>query len=149
MSLHSYSKCWVHLIWCTLNREPILSTKEIRKKVSDYLFKYCSEKNIYMKTNYVNNEHVHSLIDLPTNLSIEELMHLIKGSSSHWINENKLCLQKFHWGRGYAAFSISESNISKVVKYIEEQEEHHRAKSFLEEYQSFISMYGLRYIQEL
>ena len=148
MSLHSYSKCWLHLIWGTLNREKILSSKEIRNQLSSYLYEYAASKSIYMKKNFVNNEHVHALIELPTSMSIEGIMHLIKGNSSHWINENKLTSTKFSWGRGYCALSISESGISKVVKYIESQEEHHRAKSFADEYQAFIKAYGMKYEAE-
>ncbi len=148
MSLHSYSKCWLHLIWGTLNREKILSSKEIRNQLSSYLYEYAASKSIYMKKNFVNNEHVHALIELPTSMSIEGIMHLIKGNSSHWINENKLTCTKFSWGRGYCALSISESGISKVVKYIESQEEHHRAKSFADEYQAFIKAYGMKYEAE-
>lgn len=148
MSLHSYSKCWLHLIWGTLNRERILSSNGIRKQLSSYLYEYSASKKIYMKKNFVNCEHVHALIELPTNYSIEDVMHLIKGNSSHWINENKLTNTKFSCGRGYCALSISESGISKVVKYIESQEEHHRMKSFTDEYQAFIKVYGMKYKAE-
>lgn len=86
MSLHSYSRCWLHLIWGTLNREKILP-KEAASRVSRYLTDYAKDKGFYMKINYVNADHVHALIDLPTGLSIEELMQLLKGSSSHWVNE--------------------------------------------------------------
>lgn len=146
MSLHSYSKCWLHLIWGTLNREKFLNTAEIRKRVSRYLYQYAESKNIFVKKIYVNSEHVHALIDLPTKLSIEEVMHLLKGSSSHWINENNISIGKFSWGRGYAAFSVSESALHKVTNYIEQQEEHHRVKSFSEEYAEFINAYGMKYI---
>ncbi|MEW6507785.1 MAG: transposase [Bacteroidota bacterium] len=101
-----------------------------------------------MKKNYVNSEHVHAIIDLPTNLSIEEVMHLLKGSSSHWINNKKYFAAKFNWGRGYAALSVPESALDKVVKYIEGQEEHHRTKSFLEEYEAFIKVYGMKYLAD-
>ena len=59
-------------------------------KLSAYLTQYSAEKRIYIKINYVNADHVHALIDLPTGLCIEEVVHLLKGSSSHWINENSL-----------------------------------------------------------
>jgi REP element-mobilizing transposase RayT len=78
MSLHSYSRCWLHLIWGTLNREKILP-KEAASRVSNYLTDYAKDKGFYMKINYVNADHVHTLIDLPTGLSIEELMQLLKG----------------------------------------------------------------------
>jgi REP element-mobilizing transposase RayT len=94
---------WIHLIWGTLNREKLLA-KEAAQGVSAYLTEYAKAKGIYMKINYVNADHVHALIDLPTSLSVEELMQLWKGSSSHWINENNLVPGKFAWGRGYAAF---------------------------------------------
>jgi putative transposase len=68
-----------------------------------------------MKINYVNAEHVHVLIDLPTNLSIEECTKLIKGSSSHFVNQERLYNNRFTWARGYGAFSVSESNVDKVV----------------------------------
>lgn len=145
MSIHSYSKCWLHLVWGTLNREHILSNKDVRKQISSYLYEYSFTKNIYMKKNFVNSEHVHVLIDLPTNQSIESVMHLLKGNSSHWINENKLTKTSFSWGRGYCALSVSESAVEKVSRYIENQEEHHCAKEFTEEYTAFINAYGMKY----
>ncbi len=72
MSIHSYSRCWLHLIWTTLDREPML-VKPAAAKTSTYLADYALQKGIYMKVNYVNPEHVHTLIDLPTNKSIEDL----------------------------------------------------------------------------
>jgi REP element-mobilizing transposase RayT len=96
-----------------------------------------------MKINYVNADHVHALIDLPTGLSIEELMQLLKGSSSHWINANNVLTGKFAWGRGYGAFSVSESNVARVAAYIAGQEEHHRVRGFAEELGEFLDRHGL------
>ena len=96
-----------------------------------------------MHVNYVNPEHVHALIDLPTNLSIVECLKLLKGSSSHFINQKIITRGGFSWGRGYGAFSFSESNVDKVVQYIKNQKEHHKVKSFTEEYDEFIKKYGL------
>ena len=73
MSLHSYSRVWLHLIWATLERRPLLS-KATAVKISDYLSQYATQKGIYMKINYVNPEHVHALVDLPTHLCLEEMM---------------------------------------------------------------------------
>jgi putative transposase len=145
MSLHSYSKVWLHLIWSTHNKEKVL-LKDVRKQVSNFLYNYAEEKEIYMKTNYVNAEHVHALVDLPTTLSIDECLKLLKGSSSHYINDNRLVNNKFRWARGYGAFSVSESQLKKVVDYINNQEEHHRTKSFTEEYKLFMKKYGIKYV---
>ena len=76
-------------------------------RVSGFLTEYAEANGIYMKINYVNPEHVHALIDLPTRYSIEDVFKLLKGASSHWINENALLRGKFGWGRGYGAFSVS------------------------------------------
>ena len=101
MSVHSYSRCWLHLIWGTLNREKLLN-KEAAARLSRYLTEYADTKGVYMKINYVNADHVHALVDLPTNLSIEELIQLLKGNSSHWVNANntvegEICVGKRLW----------------------------------------------------
>ena len=98
-----------------------------------------------MKINYVNSEHVHALIDLPTKYSIEETVKLLKGASSHWVNKNRIVRAKFYWGRGYGAFSVSHSSVDAVSKYIANQEEHHRRKTFAEEYEQFVRVYGLQW----
>jgi putative transposase len=147
MSLHSYSKVWIHLVWGTLDREPMLS-KSAASKASAWLGEYAAEKKIYLKANYFNADHVHALIDLPTSLCIEDAVHLFKGASSHWINEQKLVPGKFSWGRGYGAFSVSESAMPEVVGYIAGQEEHHRKRSFADELKLFVERYGLEWREE-
>ena len=144
MSLHSYSRVWLHLVWATLERRPIL-TKNSAVKLSNFLHEYASEKGIYMKINYVNLDHVHAVVDLPTRLSIEEMMHLLKGASSHWINQSNLLPCKFAWGRGYGAFSVSHSGVDAVAKYIAAQEEHHHKRGFSEELRLLVERYGLRW----
>ena len=101
-----------------------------------------------MKVNFVNADHVHALVDLPTALSIEKLMQLLKGSSSHWIDSNNVTTGKFAWSRGYGALSVSESNVDQVARYIAQQEEHHRVRSFAEELKEFIDRHGLRWEDE-
>src|SRR5882724_678728 len=113
MSTHSYSRCWLHLIGETLRREPMLD-KRAAAQASANLSKYSHEKGIYMKINYFNADHTHALIDLPTNLTIEQVIQLLKGSTSHWINQNRLVKGRFAWGRGYGAFSVSHSDIDRV-----------------------------------
>jgi putative transposase len=94
-----------------------------------------------MKINYVNADHVHVLVELPTSLSVE-------GSSSHWINANNMIRGKFAWGRGYGAFSVSQSIITRVAAYIAGQEAHHRLRSFSDELKEFINRHGLRWHAE-
>jgi REP-associated tyrosine transposase len=123
-------------------------TKPAAVKASRFLTAYALEKNIYLKINYFNAEHVHALIDLPTNKTIEQVVQLFKGSSSHWINEHKLLHGKFSWGRGYGAFSVSHSHVDRVAKYIATQEDHHRRRSFNDEFELFVKKYGLEWQQD-
>lgn len=130
------------MIWATLNRERMLPPAAAIK-VSNFLSEYAKEKGIYMKINFVNPDHVHALIDLPTNLTMEDVAKLFKGASSHWINESDLINGRFGWGRGYGAFSVSHSDVPRVAKYIAGQSEHHQTKTFVEEYQRFVKVYEL------
>ncbi len=144
MSLHAYSRVWLHLVWATLERRPLIS-KTAAPKLSEHLHQYASAKGIYMKTNYVNADHVHVMVDLPTSLAIDELMQLFKGESSHWVNQANLLGCKFAWGRGYGAFSVSHSGVGEVTKYIARQEDHHRHRGFAEELQLLVERYGLKW----
>jgi putative transposase len=147
MSLHSYSRVWLHLVWTTLERRRLLD-KSAAAKLSAYLHEYAKEKGIYMKINFVNADHVHVLIDLPTNLAIEDMMQLLKGNSSHWVNEQNLTVGKFGWGRGYGVFSVSESVVPEVCAYIAGQEEHHRKRSFADELKLFVERHGLQWRED-
>jgi REP-associated tyrosine transposase len=147
MSIHSYSRCWIHLIWGTLNREKLLN-KKAAAGLSRFLGEYAEKQGVYMKINFVNADHVHALVDLPTAFSIEKLVQLLKGSSSHWINSNNIVTGKFAWGRGYGAFSVSQSNVDQVAAYIAQQEEHDRVRTFAEELREFIDRHALRWKNE-
>ena len=98
-----------------------------------------------MKIDYVNRDHVHVLVDLPATLAIDQMMQLLKGSSSHWINEGNPLACKFAWARGYGAFSVSHSAVGEVAKYIATQEEHHQKRSFSEELRLLVDRYELRW----
>ncbi len=143
MSMHSYTRVWLHLVWGTLKREHLLSTEDARKKLSTYLYDYSNKHGIFMNVNYVNSDHIHALIDLPTNLSLENMMQHYKGSSSHWISQSNILPGKFAWGRGYAIYYVYHSKRKKVRDYILNQIEKKKKKTFNEEYDSFIEKHGL------
>jgi putative transposase len=109
MSAHSYSRCWIHLIWGALGREKLLN-QTAAARVSRYLNEYAEDKSVYMKINYVNADHVHTLIDLPTALSIEELMQFPKRKLVPLDQLKRHYHGKIRLGQGYGAFSVSESN---------------------------------------
>lgn len=138
-----FVKVWIHFVWSTKNREPYL-TDEIRQKVFRHIRENALKKDIHL--DFINGytNHVHCLISLGTAQTIEKIVQLIKGESSFWINKNNLCKTKFEWQDEYFAVSVSESNLESVRKYIANQEEHHKAKSFDEEFQGFMKRAGFQ-----
>lgn len=131
-------KVWLHFVWSTKDRHPYL-TDEVRQRVFDHIRANGKAKDIYI--DFINGwvDHVHCLISLGSDQTIEEIMRLIKGESSHWINKNKLTRSRFEWQNEYFVASVSESNLLAVRKYIAEQEKHHQQVSFDEEFASFLS----------
>ena len=136
-------KVWVHFVWSTKNREPYLSD-EIRHKVFQHIRDNAKAKEIYLDIIGGFVDHVHCLVSLGTNQTIEKTMQLIKGESSFWINKHRLCKSKFEWQDEYFAVSVSESVLENVRKYIANQEEHHRAKSFDDEFEGFMKKAGFQ-----
>ncbi len=86
-------------------------------------------------------DHIHMLIGLRPDQALSALVQNIKSETSKWINENNFCEGKFHWQDGFGAFSYSKSQLSNLIRYIINQEEHHHKKTFLEEYKSFLKAF--------
>lgn len=138
-----YVKVWLHFVWATKNREAYL-TDDIRLKVFQHLRENAREKGIFI--DFINGyvDHVHCLISLGTDQTIEKIMQLLKGESSFWINKNNLCQSKFGWQDEYFVVSVSESVIDKVRDYIGNQEEHHRKQTFQDEFEGFLVKAGFQ-----
>ncbi len=90
-------------------------------------------------------DHLHVFFGFRPNQSLSDLMRIVKGESSEWINEQKLNSSLFRWQEGYGAFSYSRSQVKVVAQYIENQEKHHRKKTFLEEYKDFLENFEVEY----
>ncbi len=142
-----YIRIWIHIIWATKNREKII-TKELKPKLIQHIKENAKEKNIYIDFINCEPEHLHATISLGASQTISKVAQLLKGESSNWINRNKLIPGYFEWQDEYIAISVSESMIDKVRDYIKNQAEHHRKKSFAEEYEVFISKYGFAKFQK-
>jgi REP element-mobilizing transposase RayT len=137
----SYTKIWIHLIFSTKNREYYIDS-ELKTKLIPHIKENAASKKIYIDSLNCTSDHIHILLSLGTEQAISNTARLIKGESSFWINKNKLCKYKFEWQEEYLAFSVSESIVNKVREYIKNQEEHHKKKTFDEEYQLFMKKYG-------
>jgi putative transposase len=136
-----YVRVWVHLIWSTKNRTPIL-TNGVREKIFSHIKENAAEKEIYLDTIDGTTDHVHALISLGADQTISKVTQLLKGESSHWVNNQGLLKGKFEWQDEYIAVSVGESTVGKVREYIRNQHEHHRTKTFAREYEEFIVKYG-------
>ena len=135
-----YIKIWIHLVWATKNRQHYLN-KEIRQQVFEHIKENAQTKGIFI--DHINGyvEHVHCLVSLNSDQNIATITNLLKGESSFWINKNKLTKTKFGWQDEYFAASVSHSQVDKVRQYIRNQEEHHKMKTFQQEYDEFVSKY--------
>jgi len=136
------TKIWIHLIFGTKDRFPIIDSS-LEPKLFDHIA-HLLETDFESKVKIINGtpDHVHILFLQSHNYSVAEIVKNIKGNSSHWVNQNELIKGRFSWQTGYGAFSVSESMIRDVMKYIENQKEHHRKLSFAEEYKRFEEKYG-------
>ena len=132
--------------------EPRFRSSLIQSSWENDLYKYITgivQKNTH-KMIAINGmpDHVHILIGFRTTQSIADLMQDVKSGSSKWINDNKLCTNRFEWQSGYGAFSYSKPELHNVATYIENQKEHHRKETFLDEYRSLLKEFDVEFEEQ-
>jgi putative transposase len=142
--MHSFSSCYVHVVFSTKDRRRHISPA-LQLRLWPYLGGIARENK--MKAIEIGGveDHVHALISLPSTMSIAKAVQLLKGNSSKWIHDTFPEMMTFGWQEGYAAFSIGISGISDTVAYIQNQADHHRKKTFQEEFVAFLKKHGLEY----
>ncbi len=138
----AYVKNWLHCVWGTKYRIHFLSD-EILRKVIVHIKTNAKDKSINIDSLNGHREHIHCLIKLNPDQTLSKVIQLIKGESSFWINKNELTKYKFEWAVEYFAISISESHLPRVRGYIKNQGEHHRRKTWDEEYNELFSESGI------
>ena len=138
----SYIKVYVHLVWSTKKRYPYLYSKEIRLQVWKHIRENAEKKGIFI--DFVNgySDHCHCLVSLASDQTISNIVKLIKGESTFWINKQKIIAERFEWQDEYFAVGVSESMIDKVREYLKNQEAHHSKKTWNDEYEEFILRHG-------
>jgi len=134
----------IHLIFSTKNREALLSD-DLRAELNAYMATVI--RNLDCHPVIINSvaDHAHILAGLSRTLSVSEVVKDIKTATSRWIKSRDRALDTFAWQKGYAAFAVSASNIQNVREYIANQTEHHRIKSFQEEYRAFLNRHGVAF----
>lgn len=140
----SLSNIYIHLIFSTKDRFPFLND-DVRGELHAYMATVL--KNLNCPSVLINSveDHAHILFKLGRTVTLAKAVEEVKKSSSKWIKPKSAMLGKFSWQAGYGAFSVSESNVEAVADYIRQQEEHHRVKTFQEEFREFLSKNKIDY----
>ena len=141
---NTFSQIYIHAVFAVKSRENL-----INNNWKDELYKYiCGIVNNNQQKVYAINgvpDHVHILVSIKPNLLLSDLIRDIKSSSSKWINSKQLVKRKFYWQEGFGSFSVSQSQLDKVIGYIDNQEVHHQKLSFKKEYIGLLESYKIVY----
>ena len=143
----SLVKNYVHIVFSTKHREPLISVAH-EKELHSYLGGICKalECNPIRVGGYT--DHIHILCLLSKKMALVKLIEEVKGHSSKWMKTRDESLKNFYWQNGYGAFSVNPSEIETVVAYIENQKEHHSKKTFQDEYRAFLKKYHVEYDEQ-
>jgi REP element-mobilizing transposase RayT len=141
---NTYTSLHYHVIFSTKNREPRLQA-EIEQRVWAFIGGIVrAHKMTALQVGGIE-DHIHALVTAPPTIAPFQIAQYLKGDSSKWIQQEFLALRNFRWQDGYGAFTVSKSNIPEVISYIQDQREHHRKKTFQEEYRDFLHENGIEY----
>ena len=140
----TYTQIRIHIIFSTYQREPLID-EPFREEVERYLAGTIAALNQKLLALYCMPDHVHILSGLTPDISLSDFVQKVKANSSRFINSKNWFPGKFRWQKGYGAFSYSKSQTAGVVDYILNQPEHHRTKTFAEEYISFLKKFDVEF----
>jgi putative transposase len=140
----SLANIYIHLIFSTKDRFPFLCEK-VRPDLHAYMAAVLANLKCPVITLNSVEDHVHILFKLARTVTVAKAVEDVKKSSSKWIKTQGVTFGKFAWQAGYCAFSVSESNTPQVEQYIKNQQEHHRTKSFQDEYREFLRKHNIEF----
>lgn len=138
---HTYAQNVMHVVFSTKERQRLID-KKFQPRMWSYVGGICKGEGIFVHAIGGMEDHIHLLIQIPPALSVAKAVMTIKANSSKWASELG---REFAWQQGYGAFGVSWSNIPKVVRYIENQEKHHKRRSFEQEFIAFLKKHGFEY----
>ena len=140
----SFGSLHFHLVFSTKNREPMIDA-EFQGRLYEYIGGILrAEKSVLLAAGGMP-DHVHLLVSLSRELSIADTLRLVKANSSKWVHETFRDRGAFAWQTGYGAFSVSFSNLPDVKSYIARQAEHHRVRTFQDEFREFLRRHELEW----
>lgn len=138
----SHVRILIHAVWGVKNHQSLLK-KEKKEILFAHIQENAQQKGLFILQIGGGDDHVHCLLSLNADMSLSKVVQLIKGESAFWANQQKLFSGKFEWAKEYFGISVSPSMVQEVRAYIKKQEEHHRTKTFEQEYQEFLKAVGL------
>jgi putative transposase len=141
---NTFTQIYIQIVFAVKGRQNLIASSR-REELHKYITGIVQNRDQKMLSIFAMPDHIHILVGLKASVSISDLVRDIKTGSSKYINDNKWVMGKFNWQEGFGAFSYSKSHIDNVVKYIINQEEHHKAKSFKEEYIEFLEKFDIEY----
>lgn len=141
---HSYISALYHCVFSTKERRKTI-TKELQERLWPYMGGIARENNMRALEIGGVEDHVHLLLSIPSTLSIAKAMQLIKGGSSKWVHDTIPAHNNFEWQEGYGAFTVGVSQVPDTKVYIANQREHHRTRTFQEEFIAFLEKHGIEY----
>jgi putative transposase len=139
---NTYTQIYVQIVFAVKGRQNLIA-KQSREELHKYITGIVQKRGQKMLAIFAMPDHVHILIGMKTGIAISDLVRDIKAVSSKFINENNWVRGRFNWQEGYGAFSYSKSSIDTVIKYILNQEEHHKKQTFKEEYIEFLEKFEI------
>ncbi len=141
---HTYTSQLMHCAFSTKNRLPVI-IPELRNRLHTYIGGIAEQNDMYALSVGGVADHVHILLSIKPTMSLSKAMQLIKGGSSLWVHETFPSITDFAWQEGYGAFSVGVSQKPDTIAYIENQEEHHRQRTFQEEYRLILQRHGIEW----
>lgn len=141
---NTYSQIYIQIVFAVRGRENLIA-KENQEELHKFITGIVSNREQKLLAIFAMPDHVHILIGMKPNITISDLVRDIKAGSSKFINDSKWINGKFNWQEGYGAFSYSKSQLDNVIKYILNQESHHKKQTFKEEYISFLEKFEIEY----
>ena len=141
----SHAQVYLHSVFSTKHREPFLQDKALRKEMHRILGGTSNDLDCPVIRVGGVADHVHILCRFGRTISISDYIKEMKRKSSKWVKTKGPALANFYWQGGYGEFSISPSHVDDLVKYIENQEEHHRTETFQDEFRRLLTIYGLQW----
>jgi len=138
---HTYAQNVIHVVFSTKDRHKIIS-REFQATMWSYIAGVCKNHGIFVLAVGGSDDHIHLLIQVPPPLSLAKAVLAIKSNSSRWANDQG---NKFAWQEGYAAFSVNSSNVPAVIRYIRNQESHHRRMDFDAELLALLKKHGIEF----